>query len=270
MTRGTLPLWLLSLTARRVRGNWRLLTVVTVIAIIACTLVTSVGLLMFATEQGGVRAAFHKLPAEQSVIDIRMFRPQIATAKVTALADRAVDRALGDAATSSVSVIASSEFLTVPQLSGAVPALGYFGELDAITSHARLETGDWPSAGNSSTRVPVAIPTSAAKAFGLAVGSEFATTSGTIVTTAKVVGIYTAIQPKGAYWARDALDGAGYIAGFATPDVSTYSPTNAFGPVVVAPGVLATAALPVRSLDIRYAPDFDRITVSQLAPSSTG
>jgi len=266
MTRGTLPLWLLSLTARRVRGNWRLLTVVTAIAIIACSLVTSVGLLMFATEQGGVRAAFHTLPAEQSVIDIRMFRPQIATTKVTALADKAVDHALGDAATSSVSVIANSEFLTAPQLSGAVPALGYFGELDAVTSHAKLETGDWPTAGDSSTRVSAAIPRSAAKAFGLSVGSEFTTTSGTTVTTAKVVGIYTATQPKGTYWARDALNGAGYIAGFPAPDVSTYSPTNAFGPVVVAHGALATASLPVRSLDIRYTPNFDKTTVSQLAP----
>jgi hypothetical protein len=274
MTRGTLPLWLLSMTARRVRGNWRLLSVVTAIAIVACTLVTSVGLLVFATEQGGVRSAFRTLPAEQSIIDVRMLRPHVALKTAKSLSDNAIKRALGDAATSAVNVVADSEFLAVPQLDGAVPALGYFGELDAVKTHATLLKGTWPSGSvnHSGAEISVAVPEPAAHAFGLSLGSSFstkvadATATATTTVTAKVVGIYRAQHPKGAYWDRDPLNGAGYIAGFPAPDAPTYSPTNAFGPVLVAPGGLTTASLPVRSLDIQYTPDFARIGIAQLAP----
>ncbi|MEO7123910.1 MAG: hypothetical protein ABI400_12505, partial [Lacisediminihabitans sp.] len=267
MTFRGLPLWLLSLTARRIRGGWRLIAVVLAIAITACTLVTSVGLLVFATEQGGIRSALSSMPASQASVDVFMLQPTVSVKHAKKLSDAAIARTLGSTVTTKSTLVAVSEYLSVPKLDRNFPALGYFGEFDAVKKHSTLVSGSWPDSTSASGGVvPVALPQAAAKAWALGLGSTFSTVVGHSDVPVKVVGIYRSVHPDGAYWTRDPLKGDGYRAGLGKPGISVYIPTNGIGPMLVAPGALAAAKIPGHSYDIHYTPNFQGITVDQFAP----
>ncbi|HXD61380.1 MAG TPA: ABC transporter permease [Lacisediminihabitans sp.] len=267
MTRAGLPLWLASATVRRIRGAWRLIAVILAIAVTSCTLVTSVGLLVFSTEQGGLRSALSSIPSRDSDIDVYLLRPTVSVKEGVDLADTAIHRVLGGAATTRQDTVAVSEFLPTPALDRNYPALGYYGEFDAIKAHSTLVGGAWPNATTlPNGSVPVALPEAAAKAWGLGLGSTFSTVADGAEVTAEVAGLYRAVHPNDSYWSRDPLSGAGYKAGFPKPDVTLYVPTNGFGPMLVAPGALAKAHLPAHSYDIHYRPDFRRITADQFPP----
>lgn len=265
MMRGALPLWLLTLTARRARGSWRLLLIVTAIALAACTLVTSVGLLISATEQGGVRAALGSLSAAQSSINVQLFRPSVSVAEGRELTDKSVATVLGDAASSTSDAVAVTEFMAVPQFDTDIPTLSYFGEFDGVQRNATLVDGSWATAGGGGDAVPVSIPKKAATSLKLAIGSTFTVSVDGADVTARVVGVFTPRHPNGAYWARDQLSGAGNIVGFPKPGSRAYTPTHAFGPLIVGPGGLASAHIPVAYDGIAYTPDFSTTTVEQLA-----
>ncbi|WP_349899603.1 ABC transporter permease [Parafrigoribacterium soli] len=265
--RAGLALWAASVTARRIRGAWRLIAVILAIAITSCTLVTSVGLLVFSTEQGGLRSALSSIPSVDSDIDVYLLRPSVSVKDGVDLSDAAIKRVLDGAVTTRQDTVAVSEFLPTPSLDRDVPALGYFGEFDAVRKHSTLTGGEWPQATTSADgAVPVALPAAAAKAWGLRLGSSFATVNGAAKVTATVVGLYRADHPNDSYWSRDPLNGTGYKAGFPKPDVAMYVPTNGFGPMLTAPGALAKAELPGHSYDIRYRPDFTGITTEQFGP----
>jgi hypothetical protein len=266
MRRGVLQSWLLRVTRARVVNAWRLLLVVLTVAVLAATTVTSVGLLVVATEQGAVRAALTSIPIDETTLDVRLTQPTVSVAAGTRAATTAIGAVLGDAATSVHAAQAFTTLTPVPR-SGHPAALAYFGELDAVQAHASLTAGVWArdAAPASVSSLPVTLPAAAARALGLGVGSSFAVRVGDKAKTARVVGLYRAKKPAGEYWAGDPLRGAGNNDAYLSPDTPAAPPVNAFGPLIVAPGALAAAGIPVQSLDIRYVPDYGRATPGQLA-----
>jgi hypothetical protein len=264
------PLMLWRIARGGAVNSWRLLVIVLLVATLSATTVASLGLLVVATEQAGARSAL-TVPTSQSAIDIDLQQPTGSIAKTTSLTSKTVERLLGPgiAATSS-----SQSFSTVnaTSIGGAVPDLSYFGELAGVRSHVTLRSGAWPqrTAQSAAAIIPVVVPSVGAEAVHLRIGDTFGVgvdIKGSI-RTARIVGTYSVNDPKGVYWRQDALKGVGVNQAypFVTRGANT---TTAFGPLLVAAGELDAAAVPVDVMHLSFAPQFDRVTVDQLAPVIT-
>ena len=252
----------------RVASSWRLLVVVLLGATLSATTVASLGLLVVATEQAGVRAALAALPTSQSAVDIDLQEPSGSIAKTTSAASKAVGRILGPG----IAATSSSQSFTAPaatSVGGAVPDASYLAEIAGVRSHVTLLSGAWPtSAARSATAIiPVILPSVAAKAVHLRIGDTFSVGidfSGS-TRTARVVGTYVAVDPKSEYWDGDPLHGVGVNRSY--PSFSSGADkTTEFGPLLVASGELDAAAAPIDAMHLSFAPNFDRLTTDQLAP----
>lgn len=260
--------WLLGTTLRRTKAQWRLLAAVIVVAMLAASLVTSLGLLVTATEQGGVRGALAEIPDEQSLISVRAIRPATAVDRARETMDAAIAEVIGDSGSATGVGMVRSLVIPAPELDAEVPALGYLGDLDGITENASLVEGEWATTGDGDS-APVTIPESSATALGLAVGDEFTFDDSVDVLTVRVVGIYVADDAKSDFWDRDLLHGRGNDPAFPRPDVGFYDPTNMFGPLIVAPGSLDALGVSIAFLDVEYLPTFDVATVEGIEPLLT-
>jgi len=248
--------WLLGTLVRRTGSQWRLLAAVLAVAVLSSSLVTTLGLLVTATEQSGIRGALSNIPAGQRSIELRVIRPSLDIADVRPAMDAAVADALAGSATTSASGLALSGFEDVPDL-GEIPALAYLGDVDGITEHATLVDGEWATGGQD-----VAIPAAAADSLGLALGDSIEVARQPVT----VVGTYEVDDPSESFWSRDWLHGAGNDPGFPRPDVGFYQATHAFGPLVVAPGGLDAFFAGVAFVDVEYLPTFNAVTVDGLEP----
>ncbi|MEO6116491.1 MAG: FtsX-like permease family protein, partial [Pseudolysinimonas sp.] len=245
--------WLVGTTLQRSRSQWRLLLVVVAVAILACTLISSLGLLVFATEQGGVRTALTAIPTSQAAIDVQVVHPHVPLSAARRLVKNAVHKELGESVRYSTSSFARTEPAFVPQIQTS-SGLTYFGEYDNFRSNTTLVSGQWAEKWPGGTAaIPVAIPEAASQAQGLHLGSTFEIDTSPSELTATVVGIYRVNAPRSAYWARDLLNGTGNDPLY-------------FGPLIAAPGTIGAAKVLIASLDVRFAPDFNSVTVDQLAP----
>jgi hypothetical protein len=251
-----------------IASSWRLLVVVLLVATVSATTVASLGLLVVATEQAGVRSALAALPTSQSAIDIDLQQPTGSIAKTTLATSRTVERVLGPG----IAATSSSQSFTAPNatsIGGAVPDASYFAELAGVRSHATLVSGAWPKRGarGATAIIPVIVPSAGAEAVHLRVGDTFRVqldAKGNI-RTARVVGIYTVKDPKSTYWGQDPMHGAG--VNYEYPSVTSGADnTTEFGPLLVAPGELDASAAPIDAMRLSFAPTFDRLTVDQLAP----
>jgi hypothetical protein len=121
--------------------------------------------------------------------------------------------------------------------------LGYLAELDDREARGTLALGRWPTAAGE-----VALPTSAARALTLDVGSSttLAATSGGPGTELTVVGTF--VPRSGTAWTEDPLGGSG-----ASPNYRGF--ISGYGPFVVAPGGVAASGIPLRRVTLRVQPD---------------
>lgn len=136
--------------------------------------------------------------------------------------------------------------------------LAYLAELDDPDARGTLAAGRWPDAPGEA-----ALPTSAARALGLDVGS--ATTLGEGPgdggTGLTVVGTF-APRP-GPAWEEDPLQGAGV-----SPNYRGY--ITGYGPFVVAPGEVAASGIPLRRVALRVQPDLTHATAADLRRAGAG
>ena len=264
--------WLLRTTVSRTRSQWRLLLGVIAVAVLANVLVTSLSLLVSATEQGGVRGALAELPSQQTELEVRLIDPTIDLADGRAIVTDAVDSVFAPAATTTSTGMALSGFTPVSQLNGAlldgpVPTLAYFGEFDGIAEAAKLVDGAWPAPPQSTgAQIEVAIPVAASRGLALGVGDTLVAESGETDVTATVTGVYEPLHPDDEFWAYDRLAADGYNPAFPDPSTSFYKQTIALGPLVVGDGGLASADIAVAFADLRFTPDFSGTTVAQVQP----
>lgn len=146
----------------------------------------------------------------------------------------------------------SSVLRYLPSDGGPV-RLGYLAELDDPDARATLVTGRWPAATDE-----VALPTTAAGALGLDVGSTTTLSAdvGGPGVGLKVVGTFA--PRAGAVWQEDPLRGAGVA-----PDVRGH--IAGYGPFVVPPGGVAAADVPVRRVTLVVRPDLTHASPADLA-----
>jgi hypothetical protein len=121
--------------------------------------------------------------------------------------------------------------------------LGYLAELDDPEARGTIASGRWPSAAGE-----VALPTSAARALTLDVGSStsLAATPGGAGAELTVVGTF--VPRSGTAWTEDPLGGSG-----ASPNYRGY--ISGYGPFVVGPGGVAASEIPLRRVTLRVQPD---------------
>jgi hypothetical protein len=263
--------WLVGVTLRRSRAQWQLLLGVVAVAVLSGVLVTTLSLLVVATEQGGVRGALSATPADQTDFDVRLLNPARSLAECRAAVADAVDSVYSPAATTTAVGGALSKYLPVAAIAEAAvgptpPTLAYFGEYDRIMEAASLTTGEWPGAASAGDPVPIAIPASAASALSLAVGSTIVVVADETDVSAVVTGTFEPDDPRDPFWASDRLATRGYDPEFPNPFTSFFNPTVVFGPLVVHEGALASAGIPVAIADLRFTPDFSSTRVDQLQP----
>ena len=255
--------WRARLVMRRARVQWQLALVVTAIAVLACTLISSLGLLVSATELGAVRGALTSATVEQTEIRVGLTRPDGPVSENRVSVEDAFAPVLGDAAASTSLATAESELYSIPVPYVADP-LVYLGELDDIEKNTTLVAGTWPTSG-----FEVALPQVGADVLGLAVGdtlTAYGTTPDQPDIEVTVTGTYDIADPDTSFWGGDILDGAGHDPRFPVPGSAGALQTDAIGPLVVADGTLDTAAIALQRLTLRLEPDFSATTLDQLAP----
>lgn len=136
--------------------------------------------------------------------------------------------------------------------------LAYLAELDDRDTRGTLAAGRWPDAPGEA-----ALPTSAARALGLDVGSvtTLGEGPGDGVTRLTVVGTF--VPRPGPAWEEDPLQGAGV-----SPNYRGY--ITGYGPFVVAPGEVAASGIPLRRVALRVQPDLTHATAADLTRAGAG
>ena len=260
--------WLATTTLRRTRTQWRLLAAVIAVALLASTLVTSLGLLTVATEQAGVRGALAAAPDQSVAMTVQLADPVASIADSLAAPSAAIADVLGTTGTATVtsSAVSRISVATLAEPPSDQPVITYFAERDGIRDHATLVSGEWAGDVPEGGPVPVTLPASAVGVAGLAVGDEFDVDLRDTTVTAIISGVYRANDPGEAFWGIDALEGQGSSSEFPNPAVDFFQATTAFGPLIVAPGAFASGGIPVSSLELVFHPEFSGVTVDELAP----
>lgn len=255
--------WRTRFVVRRARVQWQLALVVTAIAVLACTLISSLGLLVAATELGAVRGALTSATDAESSLSVTLKRPTIPLDEARATVDSAAGEVIGTSATSTSQALALSELYWFARPYSSA-ALLYLGEFDDIDTNTSLTAGEWPTGD-----MQVAIPDVGADALGLAVGDKLAAT-GSLVDqadlTLTISGIFHIDEPETVYWSNDLIDGAGLDPNYPVPGTAGAVRTDAIGPVIVPSGTFDGDGTMVERFSLTVVPDFSQTTVETLAP----
>jgi hypothetical protein len=251
-------MWALWTSAHRARTEWRLLLVICFVALISSSVITSLSVLVSATEQAGLRTELGNV--DDTAVDISMVKPSVDIATANSAADTAVNDLLGPSVPAELtSSIAHSAVYAVPELDGEKRAFAYFGEYSSIQEHASLISGEWPHLPGT-----IAMPDAAVAGFSLTLGDTVTVMVGDNPVSNEIVATYTANDPTSAYWHDDPTRALGFDPNFPLPDSRAFVATNAMGPLLFAPGGMDDAAVPVSRLDSTFQPDFSRLDVADL------
>lgn len=269
---GSLRGWPFRVAVRRLLRQRRLLLLVVTVAVLAATAVTSVGLLITATERSAIRTSLKALPQSAIAMSVDVEQPNIGLAETTKGVDQAVHSVLGQAAAATRTERAYSALAPIDTPRSALAlgptSLAYFAELEGVARHVAVTSGALPTTAPSasSTTVRVAVPVEAARRLGLQLGSTFPYSGGARPVILEVVGIYSVSDPGAQFWSQDPLRAAG-IGGGLTLQVGDQSTlVDGFGPLLVASGTLDEIGTPADRVEIDYSPNFQRTDVSELQP----
>jgi hypothetical protein len=264
---GALRAWRFRVARRRLFRQARLLVLVLTVAVLAATVVTSVGLLITATEQSAIRTSLAAVSTSQTTMSVDVEQAKQGLAATEKRVGGAIQSVLGNSVTATRTIRAYSVPYPVSP-DPSVATLAYFGELGGVARHISVTSGVLPTTAPSAaaSTVQVALPDTAAKRLGLHIGSTFSYAGGRRAVTVKIVGIYRLLKPASAYWAQDPMQGAGFNSNFQI--VSDFKEVAAvgFGPLLVAPGSLDAMGVAADRAELDYTPNFATTGADQLAP----
>lgn len=264
---GVLAPWRSRTALRRSGTQWRLLVVVAAVAVLVGSLLSSLTVLLVATERQGVRGALTAAEPRATQVQVTAVGLTRTPQDVRTAADAAVADLLGPAPVSGT----GSEQSVLQRIDRAddIPALTYLGHVEGLDRVTTLESGSWPTSTVSGDAIPVAVPAVLAEAFDLSVGSRLTIGSLTSLretATVEVVGTFSVLTDEDPFWGPDELGGLEHDPEYSVPGTGGSLVTDAYGPVVVAPGALAAHAIEVDRLTVRYLPDFARASAADVVP----
>jgi len=262
---GELRAWRFRVARRRLLRQGRLLLLVLTVAVLASTAVTSVGLLITASEQSAIRTTLGALPGSETTMSVNVEQPKKSIAATTARIDAVIRSVLGGAATASGSVKSYSDYSAMPTPTSA-SSFGYFGELAGVAKQVKLVQGALPAVATTSRTktLLVAVPQSAADRLGLHVGSTVAYAGGSSPVTLQVVGVYVPRNPVADFWSQDPLRATGNNAAYLSPTGRQTVAVDAFGPILVVPGSLDAIGVRADQVELDYSPRFSSTTADEL------
>ncbi len=231
------------------------------VAVLAGSVLCGSLLLVDSTGRAGVRDALSSLPADRVEVTVRVVNPPSPVAATRSTVDRATADAYGSSARWTSSAWAVTEWTTTAE--GLYTTLV---EFDDPSAEAELLDGAWPS-----TPPGIALPQSAARSLGLAVGDELvlgdasALADGRSPVRLRIDGLYRADTRSGAFWAGDPLGGAGDAQEFPRPRTNYFEPVHAVGPLITAPGGIDAAQRRAAQLVVSGRPSFAGTDVAGLA-----
>lgn len=257
----TQAFWRSRLAIRRAGVQWQLLAVVTGIAILASTLISSLTLLVAATELGAVRGALSEETTQPAELRVLLSDPDQPIDTARSRIDEALETVLGDAASSTSTSMALTKMDWTKSTEGAFSLL-YLGDLERIRDNGTLTAGAWPTEG---TVTEVAVPEKGAEFLGIEIGDSLATlgTRNVPGLSMTVTGIYSVDEPVEAFWSADRLRGDGLDLDYFVPGGGG-AKAPAIGPLIVAEGRFDAASIPIERYSVRHTPDFSAVTVDSL------
>ncbi|GIG35007.1 FtsX-like permease family protein [Cellulomonas pakistanensis] len=273
-----------ALALHRARAQAPLLAAVTATALVALTVLATCGLLLTAGRRDALDAALAAAGTGGTQVVARVVPPAGAVAADAGALVPEVTAVAADALAplpATVSTWTESPLLALPEDGSEDPGYAYLTDAADLAGAARLVEGAWPdaAAAGGSGPVDVALPAATAAALGLAPGDALDLAPSPDApaaadrTAVRVVGVFQPLHRGDAgtpVWARDLLGGAGVDPGHARPGTSGRQQSPAYGPLVVAPGALASAGTGVGVVTVALRPDPAGASVAALREAAEG
>ncbi|GIG19615.1 hypothetical protein Cch01nite_03390 [Cellulomonas chitinilytica] len=235
--------WTLRLLRHRAAAQSTLLVAVLAVAVVGATLLGTFALLLHASEHRALDAALDRTPTSRTSVDVSLTFDGQDPATALSAADGFLDDLLGDVPAQRDRWLASPMYGLTGH-PGTIAPLVYLASNPEVPAHADLVAGRWPTrVTDGAGHVEVSVPQVAATAYGWSVGSvvDISGTAATAPTSVVVVGVHTLTGPAST-WYRDTLQGAEHDPAYPVPGSFGFVRTDAWGPLVVAPDVLAQPA----------------------------
>ena len=223
---------------------------------IAGTVLTGSLLLVRSAEEAGVRGSLASMTADRVDVSIRVLNPSTPVTDTRADIDRATEQAYGVGVDWSSSGWVTSEWVTTTD-----GVYAYLAELDDPAAAAVLIDGQWPTSAEG-----VAMPQTAARSLGLAVGDTFTAANGDDPIALRIDGLYEAEPQSGVFWENDPLAASGNNPNFPEPDRYIFNPVHGIGPLLVAEGGVDASGIRPAQLEALEHPTFTGIDVAGLGP----
>lgn len=251
----SLPAWAGALAVRRWRAQFTLFALVVVVAVVSGSVLTGSLLLVRSAEEAGVRDALKSMTTDQVDVTVRVLPPASPIAETRNGLDAAIESSYG-----AEIEWASTGWAITRWTVDANGVYTYLVELDDPSAAATLVDGQWPTSAHG-----IAMPETAARSLGLAVGDTYTTFEGSSPVELQIEGLYQAESESGVFWENDPLAAAGDDPDFPQPNKAYYSPVHAVGPLIVAPNGLDESGITPSRLEVVSHPSFSASTVEGLA-----
>ncbi|MFS0699818.1 FtsX-like permease family protein [Cellulomonas sp. 179-A 4D5 NHS] len=258
--------WTMRLLAHRALTQASLLVTVLAVAVLGSGLLGTFGLLLTESEARSLQTALGREPLTATDIDVEV----TPGAKAPLWSIGAAEDVLATV-TEGVPTTYDRWISSVPY---RIPAgdlnpapLAYVAAQPALDDRATLVEGRWPAAAaDGDGRIEIAVPVTAAEAFGWSAGSAFPLTSSSSRSSvdAVVVGVFERTGAL-ALWERDLLDGALVDRNFPVPGSFGFVKTTAYGPFVALPEVLTDQVVETQSARVVAHPRLEGATPATLA-----
>ncbi|QCB94371.1 FtsX-like permease family protein [Cellulomonas shaoxiangyii] len=239
--------WRLRVLTGRLRDQAAVVATVTLVALVATTLLGTFALLLDGASHDALDEALHRADEEDVRIDavVRVNGGDVGS--VLATAHDTLGRVLGALdADEQVWLTGGLHWLPGLAREDRMAPLAYAADYPAAPEHVELVAGAWPDrARDDAGRLLVAVPAVAAEEYGWAVGTEIAAGAGPREgpDTWVVAGVHALVGPPGT-WDRDRLGGRMHDPRHPVPGGGGVVTTDGWGPMLVAPGALtATGAV---------------------------
>ncbi|MFC8191752.1 FtsX-like permease family protein [Cellulomonas sp. NPDC057328] len=233
--------WRLRVLTGRLRDQAAVVATVALVALVATTLLGTFALLLDGTAHDALDEALHRADTEDVRIDAvaRVNGGDVAT--VVATTSGTLRDVLGALdADEEVWLTGGLHWLPGLASDGRTAPLAYAADYPAVAEHAEVVAGALPDrARDDAGRLLVAVPAVAAERYGWQVGSVVEAGAGPREgpDTWVVTGLLELGGPLGT-WDRDRLRGAAHDPRHPVPGGGGMVTTDAWGPMVVAPGAL--------------------------------